>query len=97
MIGTSVRGRYKSCHGFPCFVFVEQDGTGKAWEVALALYRGIGATKGGVIECSARDETLMDLFAEQALWPSLIATFTEAYAILESLGCSDRRWCMSCG
>ena len=61
MIGTSVRGRYKSGHGFPCFVFVEQDGTGKAWEVALELYRGIGATKGGVIECSARDETLMDV------------------------------------
>ena len=38
-----------------------------------------------MIECSARDETL---FAEQALWSSLIATFTEAYAILKSLGCS---------
>jgi len=42
-----------------------------------------------VIEYSARDETLVDLFAEQALWPSLIATFTEVYAILKSLGCSD--------
>ena len=72
MIGTFVRGRYESGHGFPCFVSVEQDGTGKAWEVALALYRGIGAIKGCVIECSARDEPLMDLSAEQALWPSLI-------------------------
>ena len=51
---------------------VEQDGTGKARKVALTLCRGTGATKGGVIECSTRDETLMDLFAEQALWPSLI-------------------------
>lgn len=68
---------------------VEQDGTGKAWEVALVLCRGIGTTKGGVVECSARDETLMDLFAKQALWPSLMAAFTEAYAILKSLGCSD--------
>ena len=76
---------------------IEQDGTDKAREVALALCRGTGATKGGVIEGSTGDKTLMDLFAEQALWPSLIATFTEAYAILESLGCSDRRWCMSCG
>jgi ketol-acid reductoisomerase len=42
-----------------------------------------------VIECSTRDETLMDLFAEQALWPSLIATFTEVYTILKSLGCCD--------
>lgn len=68
---------------------VGQDGTGKAREIALALCRGTGTTKGGVIECSARDETLVDLFAEQALWPSLIATFTEVYAILKSLGCSD--------
>jgi ketol-acid reductoisomerase len=70
-------------------VSVEQDGTGKAREVALALCRGTGATKGSVIECSTRDEILMDLFAEQALWSPLITTFTEVYAILKSLGCSD--------
>jgi ketol-acid reductoisomerase len=70
-------------------VSVEQDGTGKAREVALALCRGTGATKGGVIECSTRDETPMDPFAEQVLWPSLIAAFTEVYAILKSLVCSD--------
>jgi ketol-acid reductoisomerase len=89
MIGTSVRTRYESGQGFPCFVSVEQDGTGNAESVALALCRGIGATKGGVIESSAREETLMDLFAEQAIWPSVIATFREAYAALKELGCSD--------
>jgi ketol-acid reductoisomerase len=89
MIGTSVRSRYQSGQGFPCFVSVEQDGTGNAWPVALALCRGIGATKGGVIESSAKEETLMDLFAEQAIWPSVIATFREAYSVLKGLGCSD--------
>ncbi|KAI9675462.1 MAG: hypothetical protein M1822_008940 [Bathelium mastoideum] len=89
MIGTSVRSRYESGQGFPCFVSVEQDGTGKAWDVALALCRGIGATKGGVIESSVREETLMDLFAEQALWPAVIACFNEAYTLLKGLGCSD--------
>ena len=89
MIGTSVRSRYKSGSGFPCFVSVEQDGTGNAWSVALAICSGIGATKGGVIESSVRKETLMDLFAEQTLWPTIIATFTEAYSVLKSLGCSD--------
>ncbi|KAF2183147.1 IlvN-domain-containing protein [Zopfia rhizophila CBS 207.26] len=89
MIGTSVRSRYESGEGFPCFVSVEQNGTGKAWDMALALSRGIGATKGGVIESSAREETLMDLFAEQALWPTIIATFNEAYSTLKGLGCSD--------
>jgi ketol-acid reductoisomerase len=89
MIGTSVRTRFESGEGFPCFVSVEQDGTGKAWSLALALSRGIGATKGGVIESSAREETLMDLFAEQALWPQVIACFREAYSLLKGLGCSD--------
>ena len=89
MIGTSVRSRYVSGSGFPCFVSVEQDGSSNAWSVALAICRGIGATKGGVIESSAKEETLMDLFAEQALWPTIIATFTEAYSVLKSLGCSD--------
>ena len=31
----------------------------------------------------------MDLFAEQALWPSVIAAFREAYSTLNGLGCSD--------
>ena len=89
MIGTSVRSRYESGQGFPCFVSVEQDGTGKAWPNALALCRGIGATKGGVIESSAREETLADLFAEQAIWPAIISVFREAYSVLKGLGCSD--------
>jgi ketol-acid reductoisomerase len=89
MIGTSVRSRFESGHGFPCFVSVEQDGTGNAWSVALSLCRGIGATNSGAIESSAKEETLMDLFAEQAIWPSVIATFREAYSTLKSFGCSD--------
>ena len=61
--------------GFPCFVSSEQDGTGKALDVALALSRAIGATKAGAIASSVREETAMDLFAEQALWPNIIMLF----------------------
>ncbi|KAI9656130.1 MAG: hypothetical protein M1831_004701 [Alyxoria varia] len=89
MIGTSVRSRYLSGMGFPCFVSVERDSTGSAWPVALALCRGIGATKAGAIESSCREETLMDLFAEQALWPLIITGFREGYKVLKELGCSD--------
>jgi len=67
MIGTSVRSRYQSGAGFPCFVSVEQNGTGQAWPLALSICRAIGATKKGVIESSAKEETLIDLFAEQAI------------------------------
>lgn len=75
MIGSSVRSLYVKGKGFPCFVSVEQDGSGKGLQTALALSRGIGATKAGAIASSAREETAMDLFAEQALWPNIIMLF----------------------
>lgn len=75
MIGSSVRSLYQKGRGFPCFVSVEQDGSGKALEIALALSRAIGATKAGAISSSVREETAMDLFAEQALWPHIIMVF----------------------
>lgn len=63
MIGSSVRSLYQKGKGFPCFVSVEQDGTGAGLPIALALSRAIGATKAGAIASSAREETAMDLFA----------------------------------
>lgn len=63
MIGSSVRSLYQTGVGYPCFVSVEQDGSGIALETALGLARAIGATKGGAITSSAREETALDLFA----------------------------------
>lgn len=74
MIGSSVRSLYERGRGFPCFVSVEQD-VGDGWAKALALSRAIGATKQGAIASSVREETAMDLFAEQALWPNIIVLF----------------------
>ena len=75
MIGSSVRSLYQKGKGFPCFVSVEQDGSGSGLSTALAISRVIGATKAGAIASSAREETAMDLFAEQALWPNIIMLF----------------------
>ncbi len=63
MIGSSVRSLFEKGKGFPCFVSVEQDGTENALRLALALSKGIGATKAGAIASSAREETIMDLLA----------------------------------
>lgn len=63
MIGSSVRSLYQKGAGYPCFLAVEQDGSGIALETALALARAIGGTKGGAIASSAREETALDLFA----------------------------------
>ncbi|TFK41196.1 IlvN-domain-containing protein [Crucibulum laeve] len=93
MIGSSVRSLYQKGKGFPCFVSVEQDGTGSGLAIALALSRVIGATKAGAIASSAREETAMDLFAEQALWPNIIMLFREAFSVLKEAGCSDEALC----
>lgn len=93
MIGSSVRSLYQKGKGFPCFVSVEQDGTGSGLPIALALSRGIGATKAGAIASSAKEETAMDLFAEQALWPNIIMLFREAFSVLKEAGCSDEALC----
>lgn len=93
MIGSSVRSLYQKRKGFPCFVSAEQDGTGQGLPIALALSRMIGATKAGAIASSAREETAMDLFAEQALWPNIIMLFREAFSVLKEAGCSDEALC----
>jgi len=51
----------------PALVAVERDATGNALGLALAYAKGIGATRGGVIETSFREETETDLFGEQAV------------------------------
>lgn len=93
MIGSSVRSLYTKGKGFPCFVSVEQDGTGNGLVIALALSRAIGATKAGAIASSVREEVAMDLFAEQALWPNIIVLFKEAFSVLKEAGCSDEALC----
>ncbi|KAF8585525.1 IlvN-domain-containing protein [Ramaria rubella] len=93
MIGSSVRSLYQKGKGFPCFVSAEQDGTGKALDIALALSLAIGATRAGAIASTAREETAMDLFAEQALWPNIIMLFREAFSVLKEAGCSDEALC----
>ncbi len=65
--GHLVRRQYKEGSGVPGLVAIEQDATGHARELALAYAKGIGCTRGGVIETSFKDETETDLFGEQAV------------------------------
>jgi ketol-acid reductoisomerase len=65
--GHLVRRQYQEGSGVPGLVAVEQDATGNAKALALAYAKGIGCTRGGVIETSFKDETETDLFGEQAV------------------------------
>lgn len=93
MIGTSVRSLFVSGQGYPCFVSAEQNGSGKAEQLYLAIALGVGALKQGAIKSSCREETLIDLFAEQALFPAVISIFQEAYSTLRGFGASDEALC----
>lgn len=69
MIGEAVRSMYIEGDGAPCFLAVEQDASGQAKARALALAKGIGATRSGVIEGSFEMETTLDLLLEQFVAP----------------------------
>ncbi len=65
--GHLVRRQFTEGSGVPGLVAVEQDATGDARALALAYAKGIGCTRGGVIETTFKDETETDLFGEQAV------------------------------
>ena len=65
--GHLVRRQFLEGSGVPGLVAVHQDATGNALALALAYGKGIGCTRGGVIETTFKDETETDLFGEQAV------------------------------
>lgn len=65
--GATVRQQYMDGFGVPGLVAVEQDFTGDALEIALAMGRGSGLTRAGVLETTFKEETETDLFGEQAV------------------------------
>jgi ketol-acid reductoisomerase len=65
--GHLVRRQFTEGSGVPGLIAVQQDATGAARGLALAYARGIGCTRGGVIETTFKDETETDLFGEQAV------------------------------
>ncbi len=65
--GHLVRRQFLEGSGVPGLVAVHQNPSGNALELALAYAKGIGCTRGGVIETTFKDETETDLFGEQAV------------------------------
>ena len=65
--GHLVRREYTEGRGVPVLVAVEEDATGKAWDLALAYAKGIGGLRAGGIRTTFTEETETDLFGEQAV------------------------------
>ena len=82
MIGQGVRDHYVAGTGFPSFVGVHQDHTGKAREMALAIAKGIGSTRAGAVELTFAEEAELDLFTEQCFGPAFGRVLTTAVELL---------------
>ncbi|WP_425802421.1 ketol-acid reductoisomerase [Desulfitobacterium sp. Sab5] len=65
--GHMVRRTYQEGAGVPCLIAVHQDATGTAHDIGMAYAKGIGGTRGGVLETTFKEETETDLFGEQAV------------------------------
>ncbi len=65
--GHLVRRQFREGSGVPGLLAVHQDATSNARALGLAYAKGIGCTRGGVIETTFKDETETDLFGEQAV------------------------------
>ena len=87
MIGRAVRNLYLERLGFPCLVASENDADDQAMQIALALAKAIGATRLGAFASSFREETVIDLFAEQMLWPGIIKLCLLYFEKLVAHGC----------
>ncbi|MCE5213746.1 MAG: ketol-acid reductoisomerase [Methanobacterium sp.] len=65
--GAMVRQTYLEGFGIPGLVAVENDYSGNTLEIALAMGKGVGLTRAGMLETTFKEETETDLFGEQAV------------------------------
>lgn len=65
--GPKIRQVFENGFGVPAIVSVHQDHTGNGMKLALALAKAMGCTRPGVFEATFRQETMCDLFGEQAV------------------------------
>jgi ketol-acid reductoisomerase len=86
MIGVNVRRSFEQGRGVPAYVAVAQDASGQARQIALAWAKAIGATRAGVLETTFAQETELDLFAEQGVWPIIMRDLLLSYEVLVEAG-----------
>lgn len=65
--GRRLRETYVAGFGVPALMAIEQDYSGDAREVALAMSKALGCTRAGVLETTFKEETESDLIGEQTV------------------------------
>jgi len=65
--GHLVRSEFEKGGGVPCLLAVSEGAAEQTRQIGLAYAKGIGGTRGGVIETTFAEETETDLFGEQVV------------------------------
>ena len=65
--GHLVRSEYEKGGGVPCLIALDDKCGEREKAIGLAYAKGIGGTRGGVIQTTFKEETETDLFGEQAV------------------------------
>lgn len=65
--GHLVRAEYVKGGGVPCLIALDDKCGDREKSIGLAYAKGIGGTRGGVIQTTFKEETETDLFGEQAV------------------------------
>ncbi len=84
--GHLVRQKYLEGSGIYGAIAVEQDATGDAWPIVLAIAKGVGSTRVGVVEVDFASETEGDNFEEQVLYGGTIALMRAVFEVMVDHG-----------
>ena len=84
--GDLVRKKYLENSGVYGAVAVDQDVTGNALQIVLALAKGVGSTRVGVVEVEFDSETEGDNFEEQVLYGGTIALMRAVFDVMVDHG-----------
>jgi len=85
--GRRLRETFLDGFGVPALVAVYQNPSGQAIKIALAMAKGIGSTRAGVLETTFKEETESDLVGEQTvLVGGLIELIKNGFEVLVEAG-----------
>ena len=82
-----MRAEFERGAGVPCLIALSEGASDESRQLGLAYAKGIGGTRGGVIETTFAEETETDLFGEQVvLCGGVSALVKAAYETLVEAG-----------
>src|SRR5205823_12749386 len=87
--GHLVRSEYEKGGGVPSLIALSPGASETSRKLALAYAKGIGGTRGGVIETTIAEETELDLFGEQAVLCGGVSALIKA--AFETLAVAGKR------